>query len=427
MFEFEAFVASILRRARAERFVRSLGLFGLCLGGSGLILALIAQFLPLPPRVITYVQIGILAAVPLTTALVAWIGSRRLPDASKILFELDRRLHTEARISSLHVLTRSGATGFFTDRLTETVTRESEGWEGVYRPTWRTLASLAGVIVLLVGIVALALVESEPDEEPLPSTEIVTEIEGLEEPLPEELDTIETERIEDSSTDWIAQALADLEQARSDSGADEVPSGFDPEEVELYTTALLEELRERGARPLSAEELERLSELATTAPLELGDALDAVLAEDDPKEIEDQLELIADYARQQADLDRLLEADDRENPESSAERFVPESPAAGEGEDEVYPMSGYGDERETEPSLREAPLPGEPGVTGDVHEYITGGVPIDLYSSGGGPQEIQPQVDYERVETILDTRALPQDAFETVRRYFELVGSEGET
>lgn len=426
MFAFDPFVSAVVRRARGERFVRLLGSYGTWIAGIGFAVSLIAQFVPIGPTAARILQLGILAVVPVATLAVSWLAARKLLSTSDILFDLDRRLSTEARISSLFVLVRTGQTGYFADQLIDLVARRSEGWQQAYRPTWRVWGSLAAATCLTVAIGALASVEKAPrvvSESPvLPPATVVSEAAA-----PEDVEQPESEVVEEAPMDWIAQALADLEEARETSGPADVPEEFDPDAVELYTSALLEEMREEGARPLTSEELERLSDLATTAPPELGDALDAVLAEDDPDDIERQLEVIADYAQQQAQLADLLAAEDRPTNEEAADQPLPSSQEGGDEEDTLHPMTGFDQGDDTEPSLREAPLPGEPGTTGDVFEYITGGVPIELRSDGEGTSGEQLVVDYERVQTILDTRALPEDAFETVRRYYELVANEGET
>jgi hypothetical protein len=425
LFAFEPFVASVVARYRAARFLGLCARIAVAVGLAGLVVSAIVQFVPLPSRATGLTQLSILGAGLLGAIAVSWALARRLPPTSEILFSLDRRLGTEARISSLYVLIRARRFDYFADRLGEAVARESEGWTRAFRPSRRTLALLAVSAALFVGIGAFAVTDKPAREERASSREgafaAAEEEDGAEETASALLADEDETTVEG---DWIRQALSELLAARDAAEEEAAAQDLDVAAVEAYTASLLEEMRETGARPLTSEELEKLSELAAAAPMVLGDALDAVLIEDDPKEIENQLELISEYAARQSLLQGMSSGSDEVDHEAPTSETAPGSSPAGD-EGTAHPMSGFDDSGD-EPSLVETPLPGGPGETGDVFEYITGGVPIELQPTEGDAQLGSDfRIDYDRVRTILDTRALPEGAFETVRRYFELVGSGG--
>ena len=427
MFAFDQFIHAV--EAKVSRY-RLLHLFSrrfLISGCAGTLLAVVFRLVPVSPQGARAAHLAILLVSVVVPALLALLGTRRARRTSDVLFELDRKLGTEARISSLHALSESNAPSVFYDRLVEAVARESEGWQQVFRPSVRTLTSLAIGVALLLAITVFVVI-GRPER--LPARDLTeagvanAEIETLNE---EAHNLADAELSEASPEDWIADAFQNLLAAREAAAQDQVPQDFDAKAVEVYTAALLDSLREQGVRPLRQDELERLSSFAEAAPLDLQGALGAVLEEQDPEEILDQIDLVAAYARQQAKLAELF--DDEQGADIEETYATVASDASQTSEEDVrYPMSGYGDENDTAPSLVEAPLPGQVGETGEFFEYITGGVPIELPGNAGAQGDAgRLAVDYEHVQTILDTRALPHDAFETVRRYFELISSGGDT
>lgn len=426
MFDFELHVTSILRHAMWERILKRFGHSLLLTAAAGFLFALVAQFLPITPQATRLSQLVLVILPAILSLAVAALAARRPVHAPAALFEFDRRVGSEARASSLLALIRQGRTGYFRDRLLQAVERESVGWKRLYWPSLKTLASIA-VGALLVAAVGVLLTIDRPAPEAVPPVRIRVPDDVDVADAPPETDDSAVEAAEPDPTNWIAEALDDLIGARESATEPEVPEGFDPAEVESYTRSLIEELRREGARPLDPEELDRLSSFVDRTPLDLSDALEAVLLEEDPEEILEQLDLIAAYANQQSLLAQTVEEREEEQSADPEQPLTPPSSTAG-GEDPLHPVSGFEDAGEETPGLVEAPLPSEVGETGEIFEYITGGVPIEYSAEDGGAPEIQDlTVDYERVQTILTTRALPQDAFETVRRYFELVSSGGGT
>lgn len=431
MFRFDDFVSAALSAARRHRLagLLSRSLFGAAL--VGLLLALGLRFLPIPPNATQLGQLIVLAVVLTVPVVLTAIGSRRGIRVSEILFALDRKLNLEARISSLHVLRTANPTSVFYDRIEQAVAQGSEGWRRAYRLSTRTCTQFAVALACALSIVVLIAV-GKADSPPSTSVSPDVAMSPAAEPTySEDSESLlgDEESAQETSEDWIAQALEEMVAAQApDQVLDQdVPEDFDAAAVESYTAALLDALREAGGRPLSDDELDKLSALAEAAPTDLRGALEAILVEEDPEEVLDQLDLISEYARQQAQVDAMLAADEGSSLDETAGLMPQEGPGTG-NEEGTYPMTGFEDDGGVTPSLVEAPLPGEIGEAGEVYEYITGGVPIELPSAGGVSDENgRLTVDYARVQTILDTRALPQDAFETVRRYFELISSGGDT
>jgi len=72
--------------------------------------------------------------------------------------------------------------------------------------------------------------------------------------------------------------------------------------------------------------------------------------------------------------------------------------------------------------MEEAPV--TIGETGDFTGFVTEGVPVEL------PSRFDPDrdafiVDFERIQSLLHTRGVPEDVVDTVRRYFELITQGG--
>lgn len=433
MFRFDDFVGAAVSAARRHGYAVLLSRSLFVSGCVSLVLALGVRFAPLSSsatKIALLVLLAIALAVPLVLTLIAARRAYRVP---QILFDLDRKLDLEARISSLHVLSASNPSSVFYDRLAHAVEEGSEGWRRVYRLSLRTWSQFTVGLVCVLSIAVLAVIgEADRIAAPSLSSDVAAPagadpVDSVASDVEDLLD--EQQTADEAPGDWIALALEDLLAARDPEqpSESEIPEDFDAAEVESYTAALLESLRQDGARPLSDDELDRLSALSEAAPMDLRGALEAVLLEDDPEEVQDQLDLISKYARQQARLNEMLAAEEGSALEETGGHLPRPGPGAGD-EEGTYPMSGFGDEGDTAPSLAEAPLPGELGEAGEVYEYITGGVPIEFPTDGEVLDESgRPTVDYARVQTILDTRALPQDAFATVRRYFELISSGGDS
>ena len=58
-----------------------------------------------------------------------------------------------------------------------------------------------------------------------------------------------------------------------------------------------------------------------------------------------------------------------------------------------------------------------------INEFVTKGVPVVI-----SPSETRTGtyiIDFERIESILHERGLPEEALDSVRRYFELITQSG--
>ena len=69
--------------------------------------------------------------------------------------------------------------------------------------------------------------------------------------------------------------------------------------------------------------------------------------------------------------------------------------------------------------VREQP-PSTIGSTGEfVDDFVTKGVPVEIAPSDAG--DASHIMDFERMDSILQERGLPDEALDSVRKYFELI------
>jgi len=104
------------------------------------------------------------------------------------------------------------------------------------------------------------------------------------------------------------------------------------------------------------------------------------------------------------------------------------SQAGGEDEMSAGGMQDgtVGEARSTgeQPTFVMEEAPATIGEIGDFTSFITEGVPVEL------PSQLDPDqdafiVDFERIQSILHTRGVPEDVVDAVRRYFELITQGG--
>jgi len=229
-----------------------------------------------------------------------------------------------------------------------------------------------------------------------------------------------------------------------------------------------ERLKEERASGLTEEERRALSDLAQqvgSAPLRR--ALRELLEEEDPQALQEGIEQALNLTQTLADT-----SDEGPPPEASG---GPSSPAdEGEGEQgfvwesqergEGFPESGPGASTEksekdvadaASPDQDQSPLGGdeerfggEEGIEGEVgpttqapgfsavdlagmigesgefQEFITKGVPVEPRSEPG-TEATHFAVDYEAMRALLEGRAIPTEAQEMVRMYFQMITQQG--
>jgi len=99
-----------------------------------------------------------------------------------------------------------------------------------------------------------------------------------------------------------------------------------------------------------------------------------------------------------------------------------ENPQLEGGDDEQTAETLESDS--TQPGFAREEAPSTIGSSGEFSSFITEGVPVEL------PQLLDPDrdvltVDFERIQSILHTRGVPEDVIDTVRKYFELITQGG--
>ena len=64
------------------------------------------------------------------------------------------------------------------------------------------------------------------------------------------------------------------------------------------------------------------------------------------------------------------------------------------------------------------------GGQGAFEDFLTGGVPIEIPSDGNAPS-LPYVVDFQRIQSILQSRGIGSDAVEAVRKYFKTITEGG--
>ncbi|MBU0595530.1 hypothetical protein KJ567_02450, partial [Candidatus Bipolaricaulota bacterium] len=236
-----------------------------------------------------------------------------------------------------------------------------------------------------------------------------------------------------------------------------------------FLESILERMREEGGG-LTNDEREQIRQQAGQAnDPQLVDSLMDLLGESDPQGIENMLESLLstfDPDNPPPDSDESeggsqavpLQEDDpnwspdiplgdggrpdesEQNPEAEPEEAEP-GDAEGEGQrqeglgpgheenpdmrggDEVANAESLAPDRE-QPDYSREDAPSTIGETGDFTSFITEGVPVEV-PSHFDPDEDAFIVDFERIQSILHTRGVPEDVVNTVRTYFELITQGG--
>jgi len=223
----------------------------------------------------------------------------------------------------------------------------------------------------------------------------------------------------------------------------------------------IEERLQHDGGGLTEEERSALSELLPqVANPQLRQVLEALLEEEDPKALEKRVEQAQALAQAQAlpekgpsngtykeafppapegEEDRTFtwkapEAADTEGNRQSSSTAESQSSAAEEdrlagGDDEDRFGGVEGEAGELEPTVH-APgfipteLIGAIGSQGDFQEFLTKGVPLE---QNPGPEKEAGHfsVDYETLRALLEGRAIPTEAQEMVRMYFQMITQQG--
>lgn len=370
-------------------------------------------------------------------------------DLALVLFQADRRLGLHERLSSLYELSRGRGRAEFIPLLSARLPGRIESAEAIplqWRRGWLLPAAL------LLATLLLGLPLHTPSVHPPPVAEQLAR---------EKMESL-TRRLA-----ALEERLAELEGEIPALGQESVP-GLLEEEAEAR--ALQEELEEElwgssAERPLQGEILEQLAQIGSSlaegggsALAELQEELNRLgsrLQEGVLKELLQQLPEDRDWtstlrnlAAAQALAQRLAEARERLQ---QSEQLASQGSGGGGGEEEGGGSSAQGEGRSGRPSeegppggeeagtglgawpggesgpltwpsgVKEFHIPGELGEWGEVEQLITKGTPFE---AGGAEASPSLQLNFQRVIAILESREVPQELQETVKRYFLIITEE---
>jgi len=421
-------------------------------------------------------------------ALLYIVGWMRRVDLPKTLLRIDLSLETEERLSSLYELHRRGRSNVFRARLEEAVAREAFLWKRGLPLGRARFALLGGGMAVLVSmllvvfapvsilspvvvtpIVAAGSAEVRtiaPSTAPPPTLPGGSLSQEGETGLPGE--SVPDRDLEDLlSKLWESPASEGMLNEASGGSAELIRA---QKERAKALADLLERIEERlkeeggGLTPEERSALSALAQQMGNAPLR--QALRELLQEDDPQALTEGFEKFRSLAESLTDqqegsaeetaLGESVPSGESEEGEAQAAvnwgQPQPEEGEASDGVNEgeaVSTSSGAqgdpeenlatGDEEsfggeegatggespfETSPGFMPSELAGMIGESGAFREFMTKGVPLEpLLARDGETKSFL--VDYDGLRALLEERAIPTDAREIIRKYFETITQGG--
>ena len=464
--------------------------------------------------------------IPISLTVAAFVlGWWKRPDLPHLLLQLDDKLGSGARISSLYEVRIRGQVSIFRERLEAHVESISSDWKRGLTLPRRTFGFLSGGIVgvlvacaILVFPVSLPMAVSsqppaqsettavqtlvssttQPDQDNARTTtnEIPAPLELPEEPTVSQQDATEepaqTKPSDELSLDSILDNLSAL--SRGQVQVDASPTSEElmglaqaQEQARQALLDMLMDLQERmqnNPRPLTQQEGQSLQHQAAQTgdpeierqthdlanepnPDQIGEKLQDLMERLDPSSTDPQTspetsdedgdgsgqetprstEISGDEEAGQRFLERTAQQlEEQAGAETQQEGTSPQRPIQQEEDDQQTGEDGSTDVRVAvdrddlsqeggdegiggilgdSPAPREAVFireeaPSTIGAEGDfVNEFVTKGVPVETAPSE--TREGTYVVNFERIESILHERGLPEEALDSVRRYFELI------
>lgn len=417
------------------------------------------------------------------------LGRRRRPNLPRLLLKVDLAIGTEERLSALYELHRRGGGGVFRQRIEENLQNRSLPWKkGLPLRLSHLLPMGAGVITLVGATLLIAVPPAEPlkpVEEVCPSSAVISETKAaLPSPeiplkLPEEAGSPSpgppsTKETPSHGLEDVLGEIWEIPAAGGILSEEEADLGEMIEEQRDLSRALSEllsrikERLEEEQTSLTEAERRALAELLPqVGSFPLRQALRGLLEEEDPQVLVEQI-------KQALNLTATLALTSEEGPPRETSKGRSSTPEEGEGEQgfvwesqgrgEGPPEPGSGKDTESsEKTTSEVSSPdrdrslagedeerfgGEEGVAGEVdptaqapgfipfdlagtigesgefQEFITKGVPLEPRSEPG-KEATYLAVDYEVLRALLEERAIPPEAREVVRNYFQAITQEG--
>ena len=416
------------------------------------------------------------------------VGWMRRVDLPRTLLRIDLSLETGERLSSLYELHRRGGSNVFRTRLEEAVARQAFLWKRGLPLGRARFALLCGGMAVLASVLLVAfapaslpssvvahpIVASEnaevrtiaPQSETSPTLPGGSVSQEGEAGLPGK--SVPDRELEDLLSElWESPASEGILNEASGGSAELIRAQKERAKALADLLERIEErLKEEGGG-LTPEERRALSELAQqlgNAPLR--QALRELLQEDDPQALTEGFEKFRSLAesladQQEASADETTVGESHpsgESEESETQAAVnwgqpqPEDEEASEGASEGEAGSpsygsrsdqdedlATGDEESfggeegasggespfaTSPGFMPSELAGMIGESGAFREFMTKGVPLEpvLTQNGETPRLL---VDYAALRALMEERAIPTEAREIIRTYFETITQGG--
>ena len=434
-----------------------------------------------------YALSGALGSVLLCSGLFYLLGRKREVDLPRLLLQIDLALGTGERLCSLYELRRRGGGRAFRHRIEESLGKRPLKWKkGLPVGHSHLIPFVAGILTLLAAFLLVALSAASPldhitEELPAlvrvspearavtpPSEALQIHSEGGEsrpDPFPQP-ETHPSHGLEDPLSEiWEVPAAGGL---LMDERADLTELLEEQHTLSRALSELLSRIEERlqhDGGGLTEEERRALSELLPqVANPQLRQALEALLEEEDSKALEKRVEQAQALAQAQAlpeegpsngtheealppapegEEDRTFTwkapeasgeaADTKDNRQSSSTAESQSSAleedrlAGGDDEDRLGGVEGEAGELDPTahaPGFIPTELIGAIGSQGVFQEFLTKGVPLE--QTPGPEKEVGHfSVDHETLRALLEGRAIPTEAQEMVRMYFQMITQQG--
>ncbi|MCX6094260.1 MAG: hypothetical protein NTY63_05475 [Candidatus Bipolaricaulota bacterium] len=425
------------------------------------VLAVLAATLGAPA--LTSLARTALGAVPAAAAVVGYVlGRWPRPQLPGLLLAVDERLGLEARLSALYELARHPGPTAFAARIAADVERLAPRWRNGIPVGRRPLAmALTGAALLAAGFglipllgspaaPAAAAAASQPTDSASPPA--TAQVSGAA-PQPQEAPTAGESQPSSRATALPARSttlrdiLAELRPLGGASGSPSA-SGSESEGRNADLRRDLERLSERLDRapsPLDEAEKETLrSYVAEKSPERRSEVDDAVaasnldelrqtitqlLAETAPGEEAESSAAISHLAPEASPQDATQETPPPTSPPTGP--TAPSSDRTGAGTLGDGSTSGPESASSEPPPVFESSkvrvLPVSPpsvlGASGAYSEYLTVGVPVETPQSGETAAG-DVAFNFNRIDSVLSGRNVPDGAVDTIRTYFERITKE---
>jgi hypothetical protein len=416
------------------------------------------------------------------------VGWMRRVDLPRTLLRVDLSLKTGERLSSLYELHRRGGSNVFRTRLEEAVARQAFSWKRGLPLGRARFALLGGGMAVLVSILLVAFAPVSlptpvvtspivasgsaevrtvaPQSETPPTLPGGSVSQGGEEGLPGE--SVPDRDLEDLLSElWESPASEGMLSEASGGSAKLIRAQKERAKALADLLERIEERLKKEGGGLTPEERSALSELAQqmgNAPLR--QALCELLQEDDSQALTEGFKKFRSLAESLADQQEASseettvgesplsgeveegeaqaavnwgqpQPEDKEASEGASEGGA-ESPSSGSQSDQEEDLAA-GDEESfggeegatggespfaTSPGFMPSELAGMIGESGAFREFMTKGIPLEpVLTQDGATTRFS--VDYDALRAILEERAIPTEAREIIRTYFETITQGG--